>query len=72
MRASKRSRQGVFSHPGLRKASAAHTAITGLGGSAGIAVKEVLNLHRFYTGSPHGVAMQVYAGIMQMRVILLP
>jgi hypothetical protein len=34
---SNRSRQGVFSHRCLRKASAADPVITGLGGSAGIA-----------------------------------
>ena len=33
-----RSRQGVFSHQGLRKASADNPVITGLGGVAGIAV----------------------------------
>lgn len=27
-------------------------------------LKEVLNLHRFYTGSPNGVAMQVYAAAL--------
>jgi len=27
-------------------------------------LKEVLNLHRFYTSSPHGVAMQVYAAAL--------
>ena len=27
-------------------------------------LKEVLNLHRFYTGSPNGVAMQVYAAVL--------
>ena len=37
-RTSKRSSQGVFSHQCLRKASAADPVITGLGGSAGIAV----------------------------------
>src|SRR5256885_15822956 len=34
---SKHSRQGVFSHQGLRKASAADPVNTGLAGSAGIA-----------------------------------
>src|SRR5262249_28042473 len=27
-------------------------------------LKEVLNLHRFYTSSPNGVAMQVYAAAL--------
>src|SRR5215216_3982946 len=36
-RTSHRSRQGVLSHQGLRKASSANPVITGLGGSAGIA-----------------------------------
>ena len=27
-------------------------------------LKEVLNLHRFSTSSPHGVAMQVYAAAL--------
>jgi hypothetical protein len=27
-------------------------------------LKEVLNLHHFYTGSPNGVAMQVYAAVL--------
>jgi RNA polymerase sigma-70 factor, ECF subfamily len=36
-RTSNRSSQGLFSHRGLRKARAADTVITGLGGSAGIA-----------------------------------
>ena len=27
-------------------------------------LKEVLNLHRFYTGSPNGAAMQVYAAAL--------
>src|SRR5207253_2475763 len=36
-RTSHRSSPGVFSHQCLRKASAADTVITGLGGSAGIA-----------------------------------
>src|SRR5678816_3644106 len=40
MRRSKHSRQGVFSHQGLRKASAADPANTGLAGSAGMAVPE--------------------------------
>src|SRR5262252_3835296 len=34
---SHRSNQGIFSHRSLRKASAAHPVITGLGGSAGTA-----------------------------------
>jgi hypothetical protein len=38
MRTSNRSSQGLFSHRSLRKARAAHPVITGLGGSAGIAV----------------------------------
>jgi hypothetical protein len=37
MRRSKHARQGVFSHQGLRKASAANPANTGLAGSAGMA-----------------------------------
>src|SRR5438067_5975693 len=37
MRRSKHSRQGVFSHQGLRKASAADPVNTGLAGSAGMA-----------------------------------
>jgi hypothetical protein len=37
MRRSKHARQGVFSHQGLRKASAADPANTGLAGSAGMA-----------------------------------
>src|SRR5437899_4556716 len=37
MRRSKHARQGVFSHQGLRKASAADPVNTGLVGSAGIA-----------------------------------
>src|SRR5262249_55607728 len=36
-RTSHRSRQGVFSHRGLRKARSSDTVITGLGGPAGIA-----------------------------------
>ena len=44
MRTSNRSSQGVFSHRGLRKASAADPVITGLGGSAGIAVGRLLYL----------------------------
>src|SRR4029450_6811692 len=36
MRRSKHARQGVFSHQGLRKASAANPANTGLAGSAGM------------------------------------
>src|SRR2546426_9222576 len=39
MRRSKHSRQGVFSHQGLRKASAADPVNTGLAGSAGMAGK---------------------------------
>src|SRR5262249_22589584 len=39
MRRSKHSRQGVFSHQGLRKASAADPVNTGLAGSAGMAVR---------------------------------
>jgi hypothetical protein len=27
-------------------------------------LKEVVNLHRFYTSSPNGVAMQVYAAAL--------
>jgi hypothetical protein len=34
--------RGVLSHRSLRKASAAHPVITGLGGSAGIAVRGVI------------------------------
>src|SRR5215813_13700654 len=37
MRRSKHSRQGVFSHQGLRKASAADPVNTGLAGSTGMA-----------------------------------
>src|SRR5437588_13106927 len=40
MRRSKHSRQGVFSHQGLRKASAADPVNTGLAGSAGMAAQE--------------------------------
>src|SRR5262245_12372178 len=40
MRRSKHSRQGVFSHQGLRKASAANPANTGLASSAGMAAME--------------------------------
>src|SRR5215216_4317591 len=39
-RTSNRSSQGLFSHRSLRKARAADPVITGLGGSAGIAVEE--------------------------------
>src|SRR5438552_11564283 len=42
MRRSKHSRQGVFSHQGLRKASAADPVNTGLAGSAGMAGAEAL------------------------------
>jgi hypothetical protein len=39
MRRSKHARQGVFSHQGLRKASAADPVNTGLAGSTGMAAK---------------------------------
>src|SRR4029453_8772460 len=42
MRRSKHSRQGGFSHQGLRKASAADPGNTGLAGSAGMADQELL------------------------------
>src|SRR5437660_7070158 len=45
MRRSKHSRQGVFSHQGLRKASAADAVNTGLAGSAGMAGMQVY-IHR--------------------------
>src|SRR5438876_9912073 len=38
---SKHSRQGVFSHQGLRKASAADPVNTGLAGSAGMAERQL-------------------------------
>jgi hypothetical protein len=44
MRRSKHARQGVFSHQGLRKASAANPANTGLAGSAGMAAVETVNV----------------------------
>src|SRR6266487_6977301 len=45
-RTSHRSRQGVLSHRCLRKARAANTVITGLGGSAGIAEAYVIAGHK--------------------------
>src|SRR4029453_6382192 len=42
MRRSKHSRQGVFSHQGLRKASAADPVNTGLAGSTGMAASEAV------------------------------
>src|SRR5437870_7516268 len=60
-RTSKRSRQGVFSHRCLRKASAADTVITSLGGSSGIAAS-------WYSSCEQAVSYKYFLGKYLSRI----